>query len=92
MSTSEHEGTERNLIHVTGFGPFRGFAEKNPSWEAVSGLPDFIEHTEMKLPIVKHNVAVTYDAVNEIIPKLWQTKPLVSMKCLEPAPVPNYGK
>lgn len=79
MSAGDFEWNERNVIHVTGFGPFRGFTDKNPSWEAVSRLPDHIEHNDMKLTVKKHNVAVTYDAVDEIVPKLWQTKPLVSV-------------
>lgn len=79
MSTSDYERVKRKVIHVTGFGPFRGFTEKNPSWEAVSRLPDAIEHSNEILIIEKHNVAVTYEAVNEIVPKLWQTKPLVSV-------------
>lgn len=81
MSSSKFEWTERNVIHVTGFGPFRQFEAGNPSWDAVSRLPDFIEHNDRKLTIEKHKVPVTYEAVDEIVPKLWKTKPLVSRCC-----------
>lgn len=80
MSSNDYEFKERNVIHVTGFGPFRGFTEKNPSWEVVSCLPDYIEHNKRKIILEKHNVAVTYEAVDAIVPKLWQTKPLVSAR------------
>lgn len=76
---NENVWTESNVICVTGFGPFRGFTEKNPSWEAVLRLPDYIEYNEKKLTIEKYNIAVTYEAVDEVVPKLWQKKPLVSM-------------
>lgn len=80
MSTKYYEFSERNVIQVTGFGPFRGFTEKNPSWEAVSRLPNHIEYNKQKLIVQKHNVAVTYEAVDAIVPKLWETKPLVSFR------------
>lgn len=79
MNTNDCRVEERNLIHITGFGAFRGFSEVNPSWEAVSRLPDHIEYNEKELTVVKHKVAVTYDAVDSIVPKLWQTRPLVSV-------------
>lgn len=78
MSAKESEWSDRNVIQVTGFGPFRDFIDVNPSWEAVSRLPDHIEHNGKKLIVEKHKIAVTYEAVDEIVPKLWQEKPLVS--------------
>lgn len=70
----------KKFIHVTGFGPFRGFTEMNPSWEAVSRLPDEICVNHVNYTIKKHNVSVTYESVNDIVPKLWASKPAVSEK------------
>lgn len=66
-----------NVIHVTGFGPFRGFTKSNPSWEAVSILPDHIVHNDQVIPIVKHEVPVTYAAVDEKVKELWSYNPKV---------------
>lgn len=69
----------KNIVHVTGFGPFSGFEVKNPSWEAASQLPSVIKVKEEKYRIVKHNVPVTYKDVDEIVAKLWSDKPAVSI-------------
>ena len=52
-------------VLVTGFEPFGG-EEINPSWEAVSGLPDEIGGAE----IVKHQLPVTFNGVRRILPRL----------------------
>lgn len=68
-----------NVIHVTGFGVFRNFTSTNPSWEAVSQLPDHIIHNGQMIPIVKHQVPVTYDGVDRKIHEIWSKKPKVSI-------------
>lgn len=79
MSASEKSTTPTsNIIHVTGFGPFRGFRVKNPSWEAVSLLPDKITCNNKPFWLKKHQVSVEYDAVNELVPKFWSDNPTVS--------------
>lgn len=83
MSTSENSMTASlltptsNIIHVTGFGPFRGFLVSNPSWEAVSLLPDKITCNDKPFLLKKHQVSVEYDAVNELVPKFWSDNPTV---------------
>lgn len=67
-----------NVIHVTGFGVFRGFTSKNPSWEAVRQLPDQIIHNGQMIPIVKHQVPVTYEGVDKKFHEIWSKKPKVS--------------
>jgi pyroglutamyl-peptidase len=52
-------------VLVTGFEPFGG-EEINPSWEAVSGLPDEIEGAE----IIKRQLPVTFNGVRKILPRL----------------------
>jgi len=52
-------------VLVTGFEPFGG-EEINPSWEAVSRLPDEIEGAE----IIKRQLPVTFNGVRKILPKL----------------------
>lgn len=71
------ENTLENVIHVTGFGVFRGFTDTNPSWEAVSRLPEAVEINHKRFPIVKHEVPVTYADVNEKIKDIWTQKPKV---------------
>ncbi|WP_258083442.1 pyroglutamyl-peptidase I [Thermococcus thermotolerans] len=51
-------------VLVTGFEPFGG-EEINPSWEAVSRLPDEIDGAE----IVKRQLPVTFNGVRKILPK-----------------------
>ena len=75
------ENIPENVIHVTGFGVFRGFTSTNPSWEAVNQLPDHITHNGETIPIVKHQVPVTYDAVDKKISEIWLKKPKVSLIC-----------
>ncbi|NJE04308.1 pyroglutamyl-peptidase I [Thermococcus sp. MV11] len=52
-------------VLVTGFEPFGG-ERINPSWEAVSRLPEEIEGAE----IVKRRLPVTFRGVRELLPKL----------------------
>lgn len=66
-----------NVIHVTGFGVFRGFTSINPSWEAVKQMPDHINYNGQTIQIVKHQVPVTYDAVDKKIHEIWANKPMV---------------
>lgn len=68
-----------NVIHVTGFGVFRGFTKKNPSWEAVSQLPNHIIYNEQTISIVKHEVPVTYADVDKKVQEIWSSKPKVSL-------------
>lgn len=77
-STSLLSAQTTNIVHVTGFGPFRGFRTKNPSWEAVSLLPDNITCNDKSFLLRKHQVSVEYDVVNEVVPKLWSDSPTVS--------------
>lgn len=72
------ENCPENSIHVTGFGVFRGFTSTNPSWEAVKQLPDHIVHNGGTISIVKHQVSVTYEAVDKKIHEIWSKKPKVS--------------
>lgn len=71
--------TPENVIHVSGFGVFRGFTETNPSWEAVSRLPDQIVHNDQSILIVKHKIPVTYAAVDKKIHEIWSSKPKVRL-------------
>lgn len=75
-------------ILVTGFGPFKEHYPRNPSWDIASSLPEYLPPLNAKsstvvrdgslpLPpvrIVVHPepVRVTYSAVRQLIPKLWQ--------------------
>lgn len=72
------ENFQENGIHVTGFGVFRGFTSTNPSWEAVNQLPDHIVHNGQTIPIIKHQVPVTYEAVDKKVHEIWSRKPKVS--------------
>lgn len=55
----------RKKVVVTGFGVFRNY-DVNPSWEAVKLLS--IPGVEL----VKCQIPVEYDIVDETVPKLWQ--------------------
>ncbi|POS70557.1 hypothetical protein DHEL01_v211052 [Diaporthe helianthi] len=75
-------------ILVTGFGPFKDQFPRNPSWDIASSLPEYLPPLNAKsstavrggslpLPpvrIVVHPepVRVTYSAVRQLVPKLWQ--------------------
>lgn len=72
------KNSNENAIHVTGFGVFRNFTVSNPSWEAVKQLTDHIVHNGQTIPIVKHEVPVTYEAVDKKIHEIWSKKPRVS--------------
>lgn len=69
-----------DVIHVTGFGVFRGFTNNNPSWEAVSQLPEYIVHNGQAIAILKHEIPVTYVAVDKIVQEIWSSKPKVSKR------------
>uniref|UniRef100_A0A8D9A1W3 Pyroglutamyl-peptidase 1 n=1 Tax=Cacopsylla melanoneura TaxID=428564 RepID=A0A8D9A1W3_9HEMI len=56
-------------VLVTGFGPFRNFPV-NASWEAVSLLPDRVDANNIE--IVKEQVEVSYDYVDNTVPALWK--------------------
>lgn len=76
------EQLPENVIHVTGFGVFRGFTQSNPSWDAVSILPDHLELNGKRYDIVKHNVPVTYTAVDNKVQEIWSKNPKVCLICL----------
>lgn len=65
-------GSEKQLINVlvTGFGPFQGHEEVNPSWEAVKELKKLgVAHN---VNLVTVEVPVEYQHVQKHIPLLWK--------------------
>ncbi|XP_052867231.1 pyroglutamyl-peptidase 1 [Anopheles cruzii] len=62
-------------IIVTGFGPFRGHENRNASWEAVRLLPDVFHFKDQPFELRKYEVPVTYEAVDRLVPLIWDTKP-----------------
>ncbi|KAI5697557.1 pyroglutamyl-peptidase 1 [Diaphorina citri] len=56
-------------VLITGFGPFKTHTI-NPSWEAVSLLPDRIPNTNIE--IVKEQIQVSYNYVDVTVPALWK--------------------
>lgn len=70
--------TRNKIVHVTGFGEFSGFENINPSWEAVSLLPDSLDVNGTNYAIQKHRVPVTYNEVDAKVPTLWKDNPAVS--------------
>lgn len=77
-SNSENEPKPLRSIHVTGFDVFDGFEELNPSWAAVTLLPDRITFNDETFSISKHKVPVTYCDVDTKVDELWKDKPVVS--------------
>ncbi|KAG6362119.1 hypothetical protein INS49_010348 [Diaporthe citri] len=85
---STDKSQDEITILVTGFGPFKDQYPRNPSWDIASSLPEYLPPLNAKsstavrggslpLPpvrIVVHPepVRVTYSAVRNLIPKLWQ--------------------
>uniref|UniRef100_A0AAG5D973 Pyroglutamyl-peptidase 1 n=1 Tax=Anopheles atroparvus TaxID=41427 RepID=A0AAG5D973_ANOAO len=65
----------KKTIVVTGFGPFVGHEERNASWEAVRLLPDVFHFRNDAYEIRKYEVPVTYEAVDRILPLIWDSKP-----------------
>ncbi|XP_055637036.1 pyroglutamyl-peptidase 1 [Toxorhynchites rutilus septentrionalis] len=62
-------------IFVTGFGPFAGHEERNASWEAVKLLPDRCSYKNVTYAIKKIQIPVTYEAVDDVVPKIWREHP-----------------
>ncbi|XP_063700365.1 pyroglutamyl-peptidase 1 [Culicoides brevitarsis] len=71
----------QNLIIVTGFDIFVGHEIRNASWEAVKLLPSTIKHEEVEYSIDTLKVPVSYEAVDEIIPKIWARNPKLVIHC-----------
>ncbi|XP_053696171.1 pyroglutamyl-peptidase 1-like [Sabethes cyaneus] len=67
--------SSNKVIFVTGFGPFAGHEERNASWEAVKLLPDTYQFKNVQYPIKKLQVPVTYDAVDAVVPRIWNENP-----------------
>uniref|UniRef100_A0A1I7U5Y2 Pyroglutamyl-peptidase 1 n=1 Tax=Caenorhabditis tropicalis TaxID=1561998 RepID=A0A1I7U5Y2_9PELO len=59
--------TKKKVI-VTGFGPFRGFEEENPSSVVIDELKKTgIDNVDLEL----HKITVAYDDVSKKVPELW---------------------
>lgn len=71
--------SSKKLIIVTGFGPFKGHENVNPSWEAVKLLPNCLDYNNVKYEIRKIEVPVVYDEVNKLHPTFWDENPAVRL-------------
>lgn len=58
----------KSVVVVTGFGPFRDI-KVNASWQAVQLVPE--QHFD-DVEIVIKEIPVAYDAVNTLVPQLWE--------------------
>lgn len=68
----------KSTVVVTGFGIFRDY-EVNPSWEVARKLPETGIAEELNINLVTVNVPVSYEDVDQTVPKLWaQHNPAVS--------------
>lgn len=72
--------TPQNLVFCTGFDIFGGHEKQNASWEAVKLLSSSIKHQSVEYTIEKLKIPVAYEAVDEVIPKIWDRNPKVSNK------------
>ncbi|XP_044736591.1 pyroglutamyl-peptidase 1 isoform X2 [Chrysoperla carnea] len=61
------QNSKKDVVLVTGFGPFR-FHEVNASWEAVKLLQDY---NNDKFSIITEQIPVEYQAVDSKLPILW---------------------
>lgn len=73
----EEPNAKKNVI-VTGFGPFDGL-DRNPSWEAVKLLKDFVDEDKLNVNLILKEMQVNYTTVHKEVPELWREyDPLVS--------------
>ncbi|KAG8228895.1 hypothetical protein J437_LFUL007632 [Ladona fulva] len=62
---------KNSTVIVTGFGPFKHH-KINASWEAVKLLPSLNLDEKLGIKLIVEEIPVSYDAVSEKIPKLWE--------------------
>lgn len=60
------------LVLVTGFGPFAGHPV-NASWEAVKLMNKIEIEDKHNIELVRLEIPVTYENVDEFVPALWET-------------------